>query len=39
MFLLFIVSRLYSHESGPFSITLNVPGRNEFELDTTSDHF
>jgi len=24
--------RLYSHESGPFSITLNVPGRNEFEL-------
>lgn len=24
--------RLYSHESGPFSITLNVPGRNEFTL-------
>ena len=25
-------ARLYSHESGPFSITLNVPGRNEFSL-------
>jgi len=24
--------RLYSHESGPFQVTLNVPGRNEFEL-------
>lgn len=24
--------RLYSHESGPFSITLNVPGRNEFSM-------
>ena len=23
---------LFSHESGPFSITLNVPGRNEFSL-------